>query len=50
MVVGDPGATSQEHVGLSYQCMNGMSRGAITAAMPDQPCPSGIFTTHHFPT
>lgn len=49
MVVGDPGATSQEHAGLSYQCMSGFNRGAITASMPEQPCSSGIFTTHHFP-
>ncbi|SPO06469.1 uncharacterized protein DNG_09159 [Cephalotrichum gorgonifer] len=50
MIVGDPGATSKEHAGLSYQCMQGGgNRGRITNEMPQQPCPGGIFTTHHFP-
>jgi hypothetical protein len=50
MVVGNPGASnSQEHAGLSYQCMTGGSRGAITTTMPKAPCTGGIFTTHHFP-
>jgi hypothetical protein len=49
MTVGNPATTSKTVAGLSYQCMSGSSRGAIVSAMPDKPCPGGIFTTHHFP-
>jgi hypothetical protein len=49
MTVGNPTATSKQVAGLSYQCMSGSSRGRIVSAMPDRPCPGGIFTTHHFP-
>ncbi|KAK4158243.1 hypothetical protein C8A00DRAFT_39437 [Chaetomidium leptoderma] len=49
MVVGNPAATQKVHSGLSYQCMSGNNRGAITNEMPTKPCPDGIFTTHHFP-
>jgi hypothetical protein len=49
MTVGSPAATSKYHAGLSYQCMSGGNRGAITNTMPTKPCSGGIFTTHHFP-
>lgn len=49
MTVGSPTATSRSHLGLSYQCMTGTSRGTITSEMPTKPCSGGIFTTHHFP-
>ncbi len=49
MTVGKPGAKSRDHIGLSYQCMTGGSRGALVANMPDRPCSGGLFTTHHFP-
>jgi hypothetical protein len=49
MTVGSPAATSKYHAGLSYQCMSGGNRGAITNTMPTKPCTGGIFTTHHFP-
>ena len=49
MTVGNPSASAKTVAGLSYQCMSGNSRGAIVSAMPDRPCPGGIFTTHHFP-
>jgi hypothetical protein len=49
MTVGSPAATSKKVAGLSYQCMSGGSRGTIVPTMPDKPCSSGIFTTHHFP-
>jgi hypothetical protein len=49
MTVGKPGATARDHIGLSYQCMTGGSRGALVANMPQQPCSGGLFTTHHFP-
>ncbi|KAI1139361.1 hypothetical protein F5Y05DRAFT_403876 [Hypoxylon sp. FL0543] len=49
MTVGDPTATSREHIGLSYQCMTGGNRGALQPNFPEQPCSGGIFTTHHFP-
>ncbi|KAI0838462.1 hypothetical protein F5Y06DRAFT_287196 [Hypoxylon sp. FL0890] len=49
MTVGSPTATSRNHIGLSYQCMTGGSRGALQANFPDKPCSGGIFTTHHFP-
>jgi hypothetical protein len=49
MTVGSPTASTRAHLGLSYQCMTGTSRGALQANMPDKPCTGGIFTTHHFP-
>jgi hypothetical protein len=49
MTVGSPAAGSKAHAGLSYQCMTGGNRGAITNDMPKAPCTGGIFTTHHFP-
>jgi hypothetical protein len=49
MVVGSPGATARNHIGLSYQCMTGGNRGALIADFPKQACSGGIFTTHHFP-
>ncbi|KAF2015251.1 hypothetical protein BU24DRAFT_450004 [Aaosphaeria arxii CBS 175.79] len=49
MTVGSPTATSKQHVGLTYQCLTGNSRGRETADFPDKPCTGGIFTTHHFP-
>jgi hypothetical protein len=48
MTVGSPTA-SNEHSGLSYQCMSGSNRGTIVKNFPTSPCSSGLFTTHHFP-
>ncbi|KAI1495375.1 hypothetical protein F5X96DRAFT_675928 [Biscogniauxia mediterranea] len=49
MTVGSPTATERSHVGLSYQCLTGGSRGPLLANFPESPCSGGIFTTHHFP-
>ncbi|KIH93831.1 hypothetical protein SPBR_06047 [Sporothrix brasiliensis 5110] len=49
MTVGSPASKTRNHIGLSYQCMSGGSRGTITADMPTKQCSGGIFTTHHFP-
>jgi hypothetical protein len=48
MTVGSPTSTTKAHLGLSYQCQTGSSRGTIQTSMPDKPCAGGIFTTHHF--
>jgi len=49
MTVGSPQQTGKPHVGLSYECMTKSSRGAMLTDFPAQPCPVGIFTSHHFP-
>jgi len=50
MTVGNPAATGRAQVGLRYQCLSsGGGRGAEMPDFPTQPCPGGIFTTHHFP-
>jgi len=49
MTVGAPGITTRPHAGLSYECMTKSSRGALVSDWPKQPCPVGIFTSHHFP-
>lgn len=49
MTVGSPTVTSQPHVGLRYQCLQGQNRGQEMPDFPSGPCSGGIFTTHHFP-
>ncbi|KAF2867442.1 hypothetical protein BDV95DRAFT_610834 [Massariosphaeria phaeospora] len=49
MTVGSPAASSRPHVGLTYQCLSGNSRGAEMSDFPTKPCTGGIYTTHHFP-
>jgi hypothetical protein len=49
MTVGSPTLSSGPHAGLEYECMTKSSRGAIINDFPKQPCPVGIFVTHHFP-
>lgn len=49
MTVGDPKAASRPHIGLRYQCLTGLNRGAEMPDFPTKPCSGGIFTTHHFP-
>jgi len=49
MTVGNPAASSRTHIGLSYQCMTGGSRGALVGDIPKQACSGGLFTSHHFP-
>ncbi|KAH6655790.1 hypothetical protein BKA67DRAFT_591987 [Truncatella angustata] len=50
MTVGSPSVTSNQHVGLRYQCLqaNG-NRGPEITDFPKQACPGGIFVTQHFP-
>jgi len=49
MTVGSPGQSGKPRSGLSYQCMTRSSRGALVSDFPTQPCPVGLFTSHHFP-
>ena len=49
MTVGAPTASGPPHVGLRYQCLQGMNRGREMNDFPTGPCSGGIFTTHHFP-
>jgi hypothetical protein len=49
MTVGNPTASSQPHVGLRYQCLQGQNRGAEMPDFPTKACSGGIFVTQHFP-
>lgn len=50
MTVGSPSITSNQHVGLRYQCLqSGGGRGPEIKDFPTSACPGGIFVTQHFP-
>ncbi|KAK1826452.1 hypothetical protein QBC39DRAFT_386675 [Podospora conica] len=49
MTVGSPTETDKARTGLTYQCLNGQSRGREMSTFPTTPCTGGIFTTQHFP-
>ncbi|CAJ2510757.1 Uu.00g063820.m01.CDS01 [Anthostomella pinea] len=54
MTVGSPTTSTEEqakaHAGLRFQCLvNTLNRGPETADFPTEPCPGGIFASHHFP-
>jgi len=50
MTVGSPTKTGKAGIGLTYQCLQGQSRGRELDDFPTGPCSAGIFTTHHFPS
>jgi len=50
MTVGSPTNTGKLQTGLSYNCLQTLiNRGQEMSDFPTQPCPAGIFVTHHFP-